>query len=70
MDLVSELFNLTNELTASIKKLAENGRKLAEKERDYKITLRTEALKLREDKKLPVTLIAQIIYIILNIQTI
>lgn len=62
MDLVNELFDLTNELNASIKKLAENGRKLAEKERDYKITLRTEALKLREDKQLPVTLITQIIY--------
>ena len=70
MDLVNELFDLTNELNASIKKLAENGRKLAEKERDYKITLRTEALKLREDKQLPVTLIAQIIYGVPEVATI
>jgi hypothetical protein len=62
MDLVNEIFKLQDELTASISKLANNGRKLAEAERDYKITLRTEALKLRSEKGLPVTLIAQIIY--------
>lgn len=62
MDLVNELFRLQDELTASIKQLANNGKKLAEAERDYKITLRTEALKLRAEKNMPVTLIAQIIY--------
>jgi hypothetical protein len=49
------------ELTASIKKLRANGAKLAEAERDYKITLRKEALILRSGD-MPVTLINSIIY--------
>ena len=49
------------ELTASIKKLRTNGEKLAEAERDYKITLRKEALILRSGD-MPVTLINSIIY--------
>jgi len=49
------------ELTASIKKLRANGEKLAEAERDYKITLRKEALILRSGD-MPVTLINSIIY--------
>lgn len=62
MDLVNEMFKLNDELTASIRKLSENGKKLAEAERDYKITLREEALKLRVEKDMPVTLINQIIF--------
>lgn len=62
MDLVTEIFKLNDELSASIRKLADNGKRKAEAERDYKITLRTEALKLRQEKGLPVTLIAQIVY--------
>lgn len=62
MDLYNEILAKNKELTTSIKMLRENGTKLAQAERDYKIKLRQEALKLREDKKLPVTLIAQIIY--------
>ena len=61
MDLYEEILALMNELTKSIKVLKQNGVKLAEAERDYKITLRTEALKLRVDNT-PVTLINQIIY--------
>lgn len=49
------------ELTTSIKMLRKNGEKLAEAERDYKITLRQEALKLRAGD-MPVTLINQVIY--------
>lgn len=49
------------ELTASIRKLRTNGQKLAEAERDYKLTLRREALKLRAGD-MPVTLINSIIY--------
>ena len=49
------------ELTASIKRLKANGAKLAEAERDYKITLRQEALRLRAGD-MPVTLINNIIY--------
>lgn len=61
-DYVNEIFQKQNELTACIKLLKQNGIKLAETERDYKITLRQEALKLRTEKDMPVTLINQIIY--------
>ena len=47
MDLFSELEKKINELNISLKKLRETGTEYAEAERDYKITLRQEALKLR-----------------------
>ena len=62
MELFEEISIKNQELTQSIKMLRQNGIKLAEKERDYKIKLRQEALKLRSEKGMPVTLIAQIIY--------
>ena len=62
MDIVNEIFNKNNELSACIKQLSEYGMQLATKERDYKICLRQEALKLRSEKGMPVTLINQIIY--------
>ncbi len=62
MDLFNELQELNQKLTISIQSLRKNGQALAEAERDYKITLRQEALKLRQDEKMPVTLINQIIY--------
>lgn len=62
MELMEELARKCEELETATKKLVKNGIKFAETERDYKIKLRQEALKLREDKKMPVTLIAQIIY--------
>lgn len=62
MDLLEEIQRKTAELTASIKLLRKNGTELAECERDYKVKLRQEALKLRAEKGMPVTLIAQIIY--------
>lgn len=61
MDLYEEILRLMAELTASIKHLRANGVKLAEAERDYKITLRQEALRLRAGE-MPVTLINQVIY--------
>lgn len=61
MDLYEEIMRLMAELTASIRKLRDNGAKLADAERDYKITLRKEALKLRAGD-MPVTLINNIIY--------
>ena len=61
MDLYEEITRLMAELTASIGKLRANGAKLAEAERDYKITLRTEALRLRASD-MPVTLINSTIY--------
>jgi hypothetical protein len=62
MDLFTELEKKINELNTSLKKLRETGTEFAEAERDYKITLRQEALKLRNDDKLAVTLIQQIVY--------
>ena len=61
MDLYESIMRLMAELDASIKKLRTNGANLAEAERDYKLTLRQEALRLRADD-MPVTLINQIIY--------
>ena len=61
MDLYEEITRLMAELTASIRKLRDNGAKLAEAERDYKLTLRQEALRLRAGD-MPVTLINSVIY--------
>ena len=61
MDLYEQIMKLMAELTVSIRKLRDNGAKLAEAEREYKVTLRQEALKLRAGD-MPVTLINQIIY--------
>ena len=62
MDLINDIQALMNELTTSIKLLRKNGNELASAEKEYKITLRQEALKLRADEKMPVTLISQVIY--------
>lgn len=62
MDLFNDLQDLTKKLDVSIKQLAKYGKELAEAERDYKITLRQEALKLRTQKDMPVTLIQQVVY--------
>ena len=62
MELENQVNDLCNKLTQSIKLLAKYGKERAEAERDYKITLRQEALKLRNDENMPVTLINQIIY--------
>jgi len=61
MNLVQEIEQKKSELTQSIKLLRKNGEKLAACERDYKIKLRQEILKLRTEGT-PVTLISQIIY--------
>lgn len=61
MDLFETIQRLMDELTASIKVLRKNGEALAEAERDYKITLTTEALKMRADDT-PVTLINATVY--------
>lgn len=62
MDLFNQIQELTSKLNTSISLLARYGKELAETEREYKIMLRQEALKLRSEKGMPVTLIAQIIY--------
>ena len=48
MDLYQELQNKTAQLEASIKQLRKSGTAYAEAERDYKILLRSECLKLRD----------------------
>ena len=48
-DLFSDLQNKTKQLEISIKKLRETGTEYAKSERDYKILLRQECLKLRDD---------------------
>ena len=49
MDLVNELQQKIKELEVSIKELRKKGTAYAEAERDYKIALRQECLKLRDD---------------------
>lgn len=61
MDLVNEVLKLNSELTASIRRLKENGGNLAEAEKLYKIELHKEVLRLKEEKT-PATLINLIIY--------
>lgn len=62
MDLYNELEYKIKELNTSIDLLRRTGNEFAEAERDYKIILRQEALKLRTEKNMPVTLINQIIF--------
>lgn len=61
MDLVNDIESLRKRLNTSIVKLKDYGRELAEAERDYKVALRQEALKLKADG-MAVTLINQIVY--------
>lgn len=49
VDLYNELQNKTKELEISIKQLRRTGTAYAEAERDYKILLRSECLKLRDE---------------------
>lgn len=62
MDLFEQITKLTNELDISVKRLRVSGTERATAEQNYKIKLREEALKLRAEKNMPVTLINQIIY--------
>lgn len=60
-DLYTELQTKTRQLEASIRQLRHNGTAYAEAEKEYKILLRTECLKLR-DEGMAVTLIDKIAY--------
>ena len=62
MDLYEEITQLIKELDLSVKQLRKSGTDYAEAEQSYKIKLRQEALKLRADENMPVTLINQVIY--------
>lgn len=61
-DLVNELNDLCTKLTVSGRQMMKYGNALAEAERDYKVKLREEALRLRTEKDMPVTLIQQVVY--------
>ena len=61
MDLVNQMMSKINELTASIKVLRENGTKLAEAERDYRMELSKEVMRMK-DEKVPATLINLTVY--------
>jgi len=62
MDLYNELQDKIQELNDSIEDCRQKGIEYNEAEYQYKITLRIEALKLRNDENMPVTLINQIIF--------
>lgn len=62
MLLIQDLQQKQQELDVSIKSLRRTGTEYAEAERDYKIILRQEALKLRAEKGMAVTLISQVVY--------
>ena len=59
--LFNDIQDLIEKLNQSIRVLAKYGNDYAEAEKNYKIALRQEALKLR-DEKMAVTLINQIVY--------
>ena len=62
LDLVNELNDLCAKLTVSGRQMMKYGNALAEAERNYKVKLREEALRLRTTKDMPVTLINQVVY--------
>lgn len=62
MDLVTDIQIKQDQLDVSIKSLRKTGTDYAQAERDYKITLREYALRLRSDEKMAVTLINHIVY--------
>lgn len=59
-DLYQEIEQKNKDLEISIKKLRQHGADLAEKERAYRVLLRTESLKLRSEN-MPVTLIDKVV---------
>ena len=60
-DLIMDIQSHIAKLNTSIKMLRKTGTEYAEAERDYKILLRQEALKLR-DEGMPVTLVDKVVY--------
>ena len=61
-DLFNELNQKIKELNISIQSLRKTGIEFADAEKEYKIKLREEALKLRAERGMPVTLIQQVVY--------
>lgn len=61
MDLLNELNLLCQKLSQAIQLMSKYGKELADAEKNYKIALRQEALKLRSGD-MAVTLIQQVVY--------
>lgn len=61
-DLINTMNELCEKLTIAGTQMKRYGNELAEAERDYKICLREEALRLRSTQDMPVTLIQQVVY--------
>ena len=61
MELIQEMNQKVNELNISVRQLRISGTARAEAERDYKIALRIEALKLR-DSGIAVSMIDKVVY--------
>ena len=62
MDLINELQLKIEELNQALVEMGKNGIEYNNAEYSYKVKLRIEALKLKYDSNMPVTLINQIIY--------
>lgn len=62
MDLYNELQEKIEQLNQSIEEAKNLGLNYNDSEYKYKVQLRIEALKLKNEKQMPVTLINQIIY--------
>lgn len=58
---INELNDLSKRLTQGIKLMGKYGREYAEAERDYKVALSQEALRLRAEE-MPVTLIDKVVH--------
>lgn len=61
-DLINDINALCAKLSIAGQQMQRYGKELAEAEREYKICLRQEALKLRAELEMPVTLINQVVY--------
>ncbi len=61
MELYNEIQNMLSTMDTMLKTMKNRGRELAEKEHDYKIALRVEILKLRDDGQ-PATIVRDLCY--------
>lgn len=62
MDLYNELMEKIDQLNKSIEETKQKGLEYNQAEYEYKVKLRIEALKLKNDENMAITLINQIIY--------
>ena len=62
MDLYNELMEKIDQLNESIEETKQKGLEYNKAEYEYKVKLRVEALKLKNDEDMAVTLINQVIY--------